>query len=408
MKLKTTIAVCVIIGIHCSRSAAQTYDTNGDYVETFAGSGFSGYVDGVGQQTMFKGPSQVVSDSLGDLFVLDVGNSRIRKITPDGTVSTFIGGGNQWPIGAGTNASLRVDIYSSMTIDRSGVLWIATDTGYLYRIGADASMSAVLLKGTEEPWGVCADSANNIYISDYYAQKIWRYKTNGTLEVFVGSGNSGSQDGNGIFTSFYNPTALAADAADNIYVWDSENYKIRRINQNRDVVTLTGGFSSSMDGENPSFFSISAICADSSGSLILACNISIRKMSVTTNAVTLSGSFTQTGYTNGAGNLARFSGASGVCVSGNTIYVADAANQRIRSITSNPTAQPFSPANLQLGTYPGLQITGVVGRTYQIQSSSDLNAWSTRATVLLNASPYLWIDQNPVSGKEFYRALLLP
>src|SRR5207245_6116579 len=86
---------------------AQFYDTNGDYVQTFAGSGFSGYVDGVGQMTMFNNPSKIVSDSTGNLFVLDIANYRIRKITPDGTVSTFAGGGSSIP-GVGTNADVGV------------------------------------------------------------------------------------------------------------------------------------------------------------------------------------------------------------------------------------------------------------------------------------------------------------
>ena len=122
----------------------------------------------------------------------------------------------------------------------------------------------------------------------------------------------------------------------------------------------------------------------------------------------MAGSFTQTGYTNGAGNLARFNGADGVCISGGTIYVADSSNQRIRSITNNPQSQVVSGANLGIGTFAGVTITGIVGRTYQIQSSPDLNTWTTRATVLLTSSPYLWIDQNPIAGNKFYQAVLLP
>jgi hypothetical protein len=111
---------------------------------------------------------------------------------------------------------------------------------------------------------------------------------------------------------------------------------------------------------------------------------------------------------NGAGSLARIWGASGVCVSQGMIFVADSNNQRIRNITFNASPQPISPANLQLKTFSGLQITGTIGRTYQIQTSPDLNTWTTKATILLNSSPFLWIDQDPVSGNKYYRALMLP
>ena len=90
------------------------------------------------------------------------------------------------------------------------------------------------------------------------------------------------------------------------------------------------------------------------------------------------------------------------------ILVADTSNQRIRSITFNPSSQPVLPANLQLSSYPGLQIIGTVGRTYQIQTSPDMNQWNTVTTLLLSSSPYLWIDQNPTKGNRFYRAFLLP
>ena len=68
----------------------------------------------------------------------------------------------------------------------------------------------------------------------------------------------------------------------------------------------------------------------------------------------------------------------------------------------------LSAANLQLSTFAGLQIIGTVGRTYQVQSSPDMTTWSTAATVLLTATPFLWIDQHPISGNKFYRAFMLP
>ncbi len=407
---------------------AQNYDTNGDYVQTFAGSGFSGHVDGVGQSTMFSWPSEIIADSQSNLFIWDSGNRLIRKIAPDSTVTTFAGGGNQ-VTGVGTNVNFtQSGLFNSMAVDHNDTIWmIGSGTPYLYKITSSAIITRTNLT-LSQPYGICADSHGNIYISESSSDasngnRIYRYDTNGILSVFAGSGNPSYADGNGIFTAFYNPTALAADAADNIYVWDSGNGLIRKIDQNQNVTTFAGKYQnfSKTDGvsTNAAFRFISAMRFDSFGNLILADNSCIRKISPTTNVVTMAGSFTQTGYADGAGNVALFNNfggnndsygdpANGVCISQGIIFVADSNNQRIRRITNNPTAQVVSAANLQLNTYPGLQIIGTVGRTYQIQTSPDLNSWSTRATILLNSSPYIWIDQNPVSGNKFYRAVLLP
>ena len=419
MRLKTFIVAISIAGGFGSQVGAQTYDTNNVVVQTFAGSGFSGYVDGVGQQTMFNNPNAIVADSRGNLFVWDSGNAMIRKIAPDLTVSTFVGGGVQ-TTGVGTNVSLPGNLsFGGMTIDANNVIWVITfpSSVYLYKITTNATVTRTSLS-LSFPQGICADSAGNLYFSDNSANKIFRYTTNGNLTVFAGSGNASYADGNGIFTSFYFPKALAADAANNIYVWDSGNYLIRKIDQGQNVTTVAGKYQNHFPindglGTNASIYAVSGMCCDNSGNLIFcdsaaATGSAVRRISATTNVTTIAGSFSQAAYTNGAGNLARFNGASGVCVSGGTIYVGDTSNQRIRSITNNPTAQAVLPANLQLGTYPGLQITGTVGRTYQIQTSVDLNGWTTRATLLLTASPYLWIDPNPVAGNKFYRALLLP
>lgn len=415
MKKRLITTVIATAATLAWQSQAQIYDTNNVVVQTFAGSGFSGYVDGVGQLTMFDNPSAIVADSLGNVFVWDGGNSRIRKITPNGTVSTFAGGGNQ-TTGTGTNVAFP-NVFNCMATDRNDKTWAIFNSSslpnYLYEITGDAtitrtSLPTPLAGGPTTPSGISVDTVGNIYISDSSGNKIYVYRTNAVLEVFAGSGNSGSADGNGVFTSFRQPGALAADAADNIYVWDSGNYKIRRINQNRDVETITGGSSSSADGTNPSFSSVFGMSVDSLGNLILACELSVRKMSVSTNSVTMAGSFTQSGYTNGTGNLARFYGARGVCVAQGTVFVADRFNHRIRTITFNPSPQPVLPANLQLSTFAGLQIVGTVGRTYRVESSPDTTNWTTQATLLLTSSPYLWIDQNPVSGNKFYRAWLLP
>jgi len=408
--------IAVIFGLQVD---AQNYDTNNEVVQTFAGSGFSGYVDGVGQLTMFNYPLMIAAASSSNLFVLDGGNSLIRKITPDGSVTTFAGGGAGGLPGYGTNVSLSLYISSSasgaMVIDRANTLWITrmVNTPALLSIRSDGYITFTNVTGIQQSSGLCVDSSNNIYYSSgmYGGNKIYRWRTNGVVEVFAGSGNTGAADGNGIFTSFNNPTALACDSANNIYVWDSYNSKIRRIDQSQNVTTIAGnGNSVSLDGTglNTSLVNVSSMCVDNMGNIFMACGSCIRKMDAQTNLVTMAGSFSQNSYANGPGNIARFNGAYGICLSGGSICIADSNNERIRSITSNPSSQVVTGANLGIGTFPGITISGIVGRTYQIQSSSDMVTWTTQTTILLNSSPYLWIDQNLVRGNKYYRALLMP
>ncbi len=88
--------------------------------------------------------------------------------------------------------------------------------------------------------GICFDSANNLYYSG--GNRIYRYNPGtGTVAPFAGSGISGYFDGQGtLLTAFSNPTALACDQADNIYVWDSGNQRIRRVDQGQNVTTVAG------------------------------------------------------------------------------------------------------------------------------------------------------------------------
>jgi hypothetical protein len=422
MKTKIMAILTAVMASFGWRADAQTYDTNGDYVQTFAGSGFSGHLDGQGTQTMFAGPTQIVADTSSNLYVLD--GLLIRKITPGATVSTFAGGGTGALPGYGTNVALgnpNVGTSSMMTIDHSNVLWLVYNNGNgLVRIRADGYATITNLSGLTPQSGICVDSGNNIYFSTYTGNQIYCWRTNGVLQLFAGSGNGGAINGNGIFTSFYKPMALACDEANNIYVWDSGNYLIRRIDQSQNVTTITGAggnfASSGIDGvgTNATFNIISSMFADNAGNIYFVCGTCIRKMDAQTNVVTMAGSFTQSGYTNGAGNLARFnlsygaSGASGACMAQGMIFVGDSGNERIRNITFNPQPQVVSGANLGIGTFAGITITGIVGRTYQIQSSPDLSTWTTGTTILLNASPYLWIDQNPIARNKFYQAILLP
>ncbi len=369
--LSLTVALCWPV-------QAQIYETNGVVVQTLAGSGVSGYLDGQGTQTMFYNPQSPVADSKGNIFVLE-SESIIRRITSEGTVSTYAAGRLAW-LGIpkpGTNvAYLPLDGMRSIIIDRSDRLWMTSVQSIfggeywltLSRLETDGRISSTNLYNllTETwPTGVCVASNNDFYYPSLF--RIYRWRANGGFELFVGSGNVRSIDGNGVFTAFSQPRALAADAVDNIFVLDVANGNdvlIRRINQNRDVVTIAGkarelAVNTNADGvgADASFNVVSGMTVDEVGNLILACGTCIRKITPTGIVTTVAGNFSRSGYADGPGPNALFNNASGVCVSHGAMFVADTGNHRIRKISFNSMPSPVSSSSLKLALYPGLEIT---------------------------------------------------
>jgi hypothetical protein len=417
--MKNCILALLASVVLCGRAGAQTYNTNNDSVGTFAGSGVAGYLDASGTSAMFSNPVFIVADSKSNLFVWDDNNALVRKITLDGTVSTFAGGGHLSD-GYGTNVSLSAFVQSQyeMAIDHNDVIYLTTVGGLLASVGPDTYVTVI----TNFPFGIagiCVDSQNNLYLSYETGDTVYRYQSNGTLTVFANQASSGIPDG----SQFY-PLILACDNFDNIFVFSGGRERLMKIDQNKLVTAVSGYGGGLVDGTgtNASFSFISSMCVDQFNDLIVGCGpsggsfplSSIRMLDPMTNVTTLAGSFTQHGYTNGPGYLARFGGSGGdsiangggVCVSHGILFVADYANQRIRELPFY--SQSFSAASLQLNIFPVVTITGTVGGTYAIQTSPDMSTWTTQASVILTSSPYLWVDQNRVIGNKYYRAVLAP
>lgn len=174
MNIRILLALMITI-----TAQSQIYDTNGDFVQTFAGFGIPGYIDGQGQSSEFNNPSQIVSDTSGNLYVWD--NARLRKITPEGTVTTFAGGGNLVE-GYGTNVSFS--FYSSIgtfRVDRNNVIWLpVTYFSETYLLCIQTNGYIFVQNGGITNFstssGYCFDSQNNIYYSG--GNRIWKYNPN--------------------------------------------------------------------------------------------------------------------------------------------------------------------------------------------------------------------------------------
>lgn len=167
-------------------------------VTVLAGNGTRGAADGMGDAASFNVPEDVAVDAAGNVYVADFSNNKIRKITPEGLVTTFAGSGAR---------------------------------GQQDGMGAAATF--------DQPTGITVDAARNVYVAEV-GDKIRKISPDGMVTTLAGSGISGSADGLGTAASFYVPEGLGLDAAFNLYVTDYGNNRIRKITPKGEVTTIAG------------------------------------------------------------------------------------------------------------------------------------------------------------------------
>jgi sugar lactone lactonase YvrE len=168
-------------------------------VTTLAG-GDDGFVDGPGAQAQFDAPAGVAVDREGNVYVADWGNDRVRKISPNGTVSTLAGNG---------------------------------DEGFADGTGGPTGQAAF-----NGPSAVAVDAQGNVYVADSENNRIRRIDRDGVVTTFAGSGKRKSRDGVGLRASFHHPTDVACRPAGGLLVLEAGCFGIRRVDADGRVTTL--------------------------------------------------------------------------------------------------------------------------------------------------------------------------
>ena len=329
---------------------------------TLAGTaGQPGSTDAMGPAARFNLPSAVAADAAGNVYVADTNNSVIRKIRPDGTVSTFAGTAGQTGSTDGVGPAARFNQPEGVAVDPAGDVFVADRSNFTIRkILPDGTVST--LAGTAGQFGsidgvgaaarfgwlqnLAVDSAGNIYAADTFYNVIRKIVPDGSVSTVAGTaGQSGSTDGIGAAARFNQPQGVAVDAAGNVYVADTANHTIRRIRPDGTVTTFAGapGQSGWSDGNGAEalFFSPAEVVLDALGNIYVDDfrNSAIRKISPNGGVTTIGGNCGFTGSTDGAGNVARFFFPSGLAVdAAGNVYVADTSNHTIRKGTPIPVA----------------------------------------------------------------------
>ncbi|MBL9136272.1 MAG: hypothetical protein JNK85_10405 [Verrucomicrobiales bacterium] len=273
------------------------FPTNEVLVTTLAGSGSAGFSDGQGQEARFDSPNAGFADTAGRSYLADTRNHRIRRVTPQGVVTTVAG---------------------------SGV------AGYSDGPAASSRFSS--------PLGVCVDDAGNVYVADTGNNRIRKISATGDVSTVAGDGNAGLVNGPGATARFNFPNDVVVDRAGCLFVTEFNNHTVRKITPNGEVSTWVGdGIAGSLDGPRAQarLNAPGGIAIDGRGRLYLAewGGHRIRKVSEIGIVGTLAGDG-EAGYRDGEAARARFRNPDGIVVNDyGLVLVADNGNHAMRWIT---------------------------------------------------------------------------
>ncbi len=214
-------------------------------VSVFAGSGFNGWKDGQGTNADFNNPAGITIDPSGNLYVMDSQNSAVRKITPDGIVTTVCGQPHNYnpSFMDGVASVARFNLATGIEIDKDGNLFVADrENNRIRKITPDGTVTTFSGTGifgnvdgpssTAEfalPAGIGLDSNGTIYVADERNHSIRAISLDGTVSTLAGTGEPGDVDGDKSVAQFYYPLDVVVDKSGNIFVSDYFNHKIKKI-----------------------------------------------------------------------------------------------------------------------------------------------------------------------------------
>lgn len=374
------------------RANIVTLAGNGEW--DFAGDG------GPAVQASLRTPLDIAFDGAGNLYIADAYNHRVRKVTPDGVITTVAGSSEEpgYSGDGGPATQARLNTPTGVTVDNQGNLYIADSWNHRVRkVGPDGIISSLNLNGLNYPTGVTVDGQGNLYIADYGNFQVLKRDSAGNLSVVAGNGRgSASGDGGPAVDAGLTPVDIVVDQAGNLYIADMDNHRIRIVNPQGIIHTVAGTGTEGFGGDGGP--ATAARLSQPSDLTVYQNNVlyiadrgnhRIRRMDRGGNIITVAGSGVS-GY-NGDGILptrAHLSYPAGVAVDPNgNLYLADTNNYRIRRLQGGGTLPTQSLQIVLTGTGTG-SVSAPAGLGSGINCGAQCaENYYTSSPVTLSAQP---------------------
>ncbi len=330
--------------------------TTGGTITTAAGNGgyggYGGYSGDGGSATraLLFSPLGVAVDGQGNIFIADADNDRIRKVNAAGTITTIAGDGdfNTYSGDGGPAVAAQLDYPRGVAVDGSGNLFIADTWNERVRM-VTAGGGIGTVAGNEAPWltspvAVAADGSGSVYVADDIGAKVMKVSPGGAVAAFAGTGAVGyaGDGGAAVSAELDSASAVAVDAAGNVYIADEGNHVVRKVDAAGTITTVVGNGSAGFSGDGGPAKSATldapgGLAIDGAGNLYIADSGSgrIRKVPAAGTITTVAGNGSQ-GFAGdgGAAVNAKFNYPRGLAVDGKgNLYIADAFNNRVRMVT---------------------------------------------------------------------------
>ena len=236
-----------------------------------------GTASAAAQSVQLNSPAGVAVDASGDLYIVDQASNTVRMIDSTGAISTFAGGGSENVRARGVATEALLNNPTGIAVDSTGRVLVSEAGNHAVTAVNESGRISTISDQVNDARAVAVDGLGNIYVADAAKSRILKIDMTGVVTTVAGTGVAGFEGDGGAATDarLSNPQGVAVDAAGNLYIADTGNNRIRKVNVTGVISTVAGTGTSGFSGDGgvaakAQLSSPSGIAVDTAGNLYVS------------------------------------------------------------------------------------------------------------------------------------------